>query len=190
MAPALPGAGCPRSLATRSATEIAAMRRGCVQIRLARAPRPPSMAASSRNCGTCAAAHSKGRHSYEARLTRIHSLLAGACASKLFLRPALPAALALLRLTATFHELAWVNGSAHAKSCRDPRAPGTSALAACACNRHCLNRQAPASQSAHANQRALHNLCYSRVAGIRPHGTGLPKPSTTALKTEMLGTRT
>ena len=61
MAPALPGAGCPRSLATRSATETAAMRRGCVQIRLARAPRPPSMAASSRNCGTCGAAHSKGQ---------------------------------------------------------------------------------------------------------------------------------
>lgn len=56
MAPALPGAGCPRSLATRSATEIAAMRRGCVQIRLARAPRPPSMAASSRNWGTWAVA--------------------------------------------------------------------------------------------------------------------------------------
>ena len=67
MAPALPGASCPRSLATRSATEIAAMRRGCVQIRLARAPRPPSMAASSRNCGTCAVAHSQGQHDYEAR---------------------------------------------------------------------------------------------------------------------------
>lgn len=53
MAPWVPGAGSPRSEATRSATEMAAMRRGCVQIRLARAPRPASMAASSRNWGTC-----------------------------------------------------------------------------------------------------------------------------------------
>ncbi len=44
--------------ATRDATPTAEMRRGCVQTMLHSAPRPARMAASRRNCGTCAPAHS------------------------------------------------------------------------------------------------------------------------------------
>ena len=45
--PGWPGAGSPRSDATRSATLMAAMRRGCVHTMLHMPPHPASMAASS-----------------------------------------------------------------------------------------------------------------------------------------------
>ncbi len=53
LAPGCPGGGSPRSSATRSATEIAAIRRGCVHTTLQAPPAPASAAASSRYCGTC-----------------------------------------------------------------------------------------------------------------------------------------
>jgi hypothetical protein len=55
--PGCPGGGSPRSSATRCATLMAAMRRGCVHTTLHVAPRPASMPASNMYCGTCKSHH-------------------------------------------------------------------------------------------------------------------------------------
>ena len=49
----MPGGESPLSEATRSATLMAAILRGCVQMMLHCAPWPASVAASSKYCGTC-----------------------------------------------------------------------------------------------------------------------------------------